>query len=197
MNGCGEKNISSLPYYNTPDFTPSWVSSTDAEKMHSISDFKFTDQDGNTFSSNEVKDKIYLADFFFTKCPGICPSMTKNLLKIQNAFGNFDDVRILSYSVMPENDSVKALKEYEMNYGIKNHFWYLLTGSTSDIYNLARRSYFVEKNAGFNSDSTEFLHTENIILIDKKGHIRGIYNGTLALDMERIINDINILLIEN
>jgi protein SCO1/2 len=119
--------------------------------------------------------------------------MTKNLLKLQNKFEYDNDIKIISHSVMPQSDSVQSLKNYEKTFNIKNGMWYLVTGNTSDIYEIARRSYFAEEKAGYNSDSTEFLHTEHVLLVDKNGHLRGIYNGTLALDAERMIEDISIL----
>ncbi len=190
---CGSNKVSELPYYDKPDFTPLWVNNQEAEGLHEISDFSFTDQDGKQITKETIKGKIYLANFFFTTCPGICPTMTKNLLKIQNTFVNDDDIKIISHSVMPWSDSVGNLKNYEKTFSIKNGKWYLVTGKTSEIYELARRSYYAEEKAGYNSDSTEFLHTEHILLVDKNGHLRGIYNGTLALDAERMIDDIKIL----
>jgi len=191
--GCSGNRVSELPYYNSPDFTPLWVSKSDAEKLHKIADFSFTDQDGKRVTAGDLRGKIHVANFFFTTCPGICPTMTNNLLKLQKEFGKSDDLKLVSYSVMPWSDSVSSLKNYEKNFNIKNGMWYLLTGSTSEIYELARRSYFAEEKAGYNSDSTEFLHTEHVLLVDKNGHLRGIYNGTLALDAERMIEDIKIL----
>lgn len=193
ISGCSGNKISELPYYDTPDFTPLWISNNDAERMHKISDFRFTDQDGKPVSGDVLRGKIHVANFFFTTCPGICPAMTKNLMKIQKEFSNSDDIKLVSYSVMPWIDSTVLLKNYEKTFEIKNGMWYLLTGSTSDIYELARKSYFAEEKAGYNSDSTEFLHTEHVLLVDKNGHLRGIYNGTLPLDAERMIEDIKIL----
>lgn len=191
--GCGKDAPGELPYYNTPDFSPLWLSQTEAEKIHTISDFSFTNQDGKQVNRNSINGKIYLANFFFTVCPGICPTMTRNLLKVQQAFSTEDDVKLISYSVMPWADTTAALKSYEKSFNIQNGKWELLNGKTSEIYELARKSYFAEEEAGYNSDSTEFLHTEHVLLIDKKGHIRGVYNGTLPLDSDRMIEDIKIL----
>lgn len=191
--GCSSNNVSELPYYDKPDFTPQWVSDKQAEMLHEISAFSFIDQDGKPVTNKELEGKIYLANFFFTTCPGICPAITKNLLKVQKEFSGDNDIRIISHSVMPWSDSVTALKNYEKTFNIKNGMWYLVTGKTAEIYELARKSYFAEEKAGFNSDSTEFLHTEHVLLVDKSGHLRGIYNGTIALDAERMINDIKIL----
>lgn len=191
--GCAENKVSELPYYDKPDFTPLWVNNNEAEKLHKISDFCFTDQDGRKITRENLNGKIYLANFFFTTCPGICPTITRNLLKVQNAFITDNDIKIISHTVMPWSDSISSLKNYEKTFSIKNGMWYLVTGNTSEIYELARKSYYAEEKAGYNSDSTEFLHTEHVLLIDRNGHLRGIYNGTIALDAERMIEDIKIL----
>lgn len=190
---CSDQMVSEVPYYDKPDFTPVWTSSKEADELHKVSDFKFTDQDMNEVTGGMLKGKIYAVNFFFTSCPGICPSMTRNLLRFQNAFAQDEDIKIISHTVMPEVDTREKLKEYEKNFGIINDKWFLVRGSTSDIYSIARKSYFAEEKAGYNSDSTEFLHSENVILIDRQGHIRGIYKGTLALDIQRMIEDVNIL----
>lgn len=192
-------NTGELPYYNTPDFTPLWLSKDDVSKqnIHKISDFNFTDQDGMQLTKESLNGKIYAANFFFTTCPGICPTMTRNMLKVQEAFSTNENFALVSYSVMPWADSVAALKSYEKTFGIQNGKWHLLTGSTSEIYRLARQSYFAEEVSGYNSDSTEFLHTEHILLVDKQGHLRGVYNGTLPLEIERMTDDIRVLMKED
>jgi len=195
ITGCSSEKANELPYYITPELTPEWMSSKEAESknIHKVADFEFTDQNGQKVNNSGFKGKIYLANFFFTTCPGICPTMTRNLLKVQEHFKNENDVMFISHSVMPSVDSISSLKAYETNFKIDSSKWRLVTGKTSKIYEMARRSYFAEEEAGYNSDSTEFLHTEHVVLVDKKGHIRGIYNGTLPLDMDRIISDINLL----
>lgn len=187
-----------LPYYNTPDFTPVWANKKEVvtKITHSINDFSFTDQDGKIISHNNIKGKIHVANFFFSKCSSICPKMTANFETLQKTFATNDDVVLLSYSIMPRADSVQQLKKYALKYGVNPARWHLLTGSQSAIYLLARQSYFAEEQIGFAKDSTEFLHTEHFILVDKQSHIRGIYNGTLPLETERLKEDINILLKE-
>jgi len=190
---CGEKNVSELPYYDTPDFSPLWLDDDETSGIHKVGNFSITDQDGKAVSDENFSGKIYIANFFFTTCPGICPKMTGNLKKVQSAFINDDDIKLISFSVMPWVDSVSRLKEYENSFSLKNGKWYLATGKTSDIYNLARKSFFAEEEAGFNADSTEFLHTEHVLLVDKNGHLRGVYNGTLPLEIDRMIEDVEIL----
>jgi len=193
QSGCKNHPDASLPYYNTPDFTPHWsAQSVD----HQISNFSFIDQDGFTISNETINNKIHVANFFFSSCISICPKMTVNLASLQKEFANNDNVVLLSYSVMPWKDSVARLKKYAAKYGIRENKWHLLTGSTEKIYSLARKSYFAEEQTGFTKDSTEFLHTEHFILVDQHGYIRGIYNGTLALETERLRDDIRLLLKE-
>jgi protein SCO1/2 len=186
---------SRLPFYNQADFTPEWIISNDPaySGIHKIADFNLEDQNGNYITNAILKDKIYVADFFFTLCPGICPKMTTNMTRIQEEFEEDDSIKLLSHSVMPWADSVSVLKAYADLKGIDNEKWHLLTGPQEEIYNLARQSYFAEKEIGLDKDSDKFLHTENFILIDGKGRIRGVYNGTLALEMTHLITDIRTL----
>jgi len=189
-----------LPYYNTADFTPHWIDNKEMIKKeidHQIGDFSFTDQDGNAVSDEMIHGKIHVANFFFTTCSSICPRMTVNLKAVQKAFEKNDDVVLLSFSVTPWIDSVSRLKKFADKYSIQTGKWRLLTGSTNSIYSLARQSYFAEEETGYNKDSSEFLHTEHFILVDKQGYIRGIYNGTLPLEAQRLKDDIDLLLKED
>ncbi len=185
-----------LPYYNTPDFTPLFLSSPKevAEKInHTIRPFSFTNQEGKLITEENIDGKIHVANFIFTSCGSICPVMTKHMKLLQNEFKNSQGVVILSYSVTPWIDSVARLKDYAGRNEINSPNWHLLTGAKGEIYKLARQSYFAEEDLGFTKDSTEFLHTEHILLIDKTRRIRGIYNGTLQLEIEQLIKDIKLL----
>ncbi len=184
-----------LPYYNTADLTPNWYTKKqlDTLKLHKISDFSFIDQEGKKVSNETVKGKIYVANFFFTICPSICPTMTQNLLTVQSTFKNDTDILMLSHSVMPKTDTVAQLKKYANRWKIDSQRWHLLTGEKDEIYALARQSYFAEKEIGLQKDKNEFLHTENAFLIDKNGNIRGVYNATLPLDIENLVKDIKVL----
>jgi protein SCO1/2 len=190
-----QSQIENLPYYNTAEFTPKWYTKKqlDTLKLHKIADFSFIDQDGIKVSSGNVKGKIYVANFFFTICPSICPTMTKNLLVVQNTFKNDPDILMLSHSVMPTTDTVAQLKKYANRWKIDSQRWHLLSGEKDKIYSLARQSYFAEKEIGLQKDKNEFLHTENAFLIDKNGYIRGVYNATLPLDIENLVKDIQVL----
>jgi len=195
-SACSHKNR--LPYYNAAAFTPLWIGKGNfsLDTLHRVAAFRFTDQAGNTVANKTFQDKIYVANFFFTACPGICPKMTNQLMKVQKAFIDNDRVMLLSHSVMPWADSVSRLKDFARLHGISYPKWRLATGRQSEIYQLARQSYFAEEVAGFSRDSTDFVHTEHCLLVDKRGHLRGLYNGTLELEIDRMIVDIRILLEE-
>ena len=201
LMGCRQQAADkALPYYNAPDFTPIFLSdSKSAEKTinHTIGKFALTNQDGQAFSENNVKGKIQVANFFFTGCGSICPGMMSKLRKLNSESAKDKDIVFLSFSVTPWRDSVSRLREYANANKIITPNWHLLTGLKADIYTLARRSYFAEEALGFTKDSTDFLHTEHVLLVDKTGRIRGIYNGTLDLDMEQLSKDIKVLKAED
>lgn len=195
--GCSQKKKpETLPFFNTPDFTPHWISKDDPDysKIHKIDEFTFTDQNGNIVTNQTFKGKIYVANFFFTVCPGICPLMTENMVSLQEKYISNKDVLLLSHTVTPWIDTVEQLKKYAIDNVIKDDKYHIVTGEQEDIYSLARTSYFVEKEIGMEVSSDEFLHSENFLLIDRQGRIRGIYNGTNTDDLKRLEEDIDILL---
>jgi protein SCO1/2 len=195
---CGSCKQHRLPFYNTADFTPLWPGEQKFQEdtLHRIAAFRFTDQAGKLITNETFQGKIYVANFFFTACPGICPKMTSQLNKVQNFFSHRDDVMLLSHSVMPWADSISQLAGFARLHQIKYPQWRLSTGKQSEIYQLARQSYFAEEVAGYTRDSTSFVHTEHCLLVDKHGHLRGVYNGTLELEIDRMIADIQLLLEE-
>ena len=184
-----------LPIYNPSDFVPELVEKNlqNKSEFHTVSDFNLLNQNGDTITQKDYENKIYVADFFFTSCRTICPIMTNNMSKIQQEFIDDDSVMLLSLSVTPEIDNVSVLRDYANKKKVNDHKWNVTTGNKKHIYELARKSYFavVERGDGGLQD---FIHTPNFILIDKKKQIRGIYDGTNNEDVERIINDIKILL---
>lgn len=184
-----------LPFINKPDFTPEWINANDPayKNIHTIPAFSFTDQDGKTITQKDVEGKIYVADFIFTRCGSICPVMTTNMATLQQHYKNDDEVLLLSHSVTPKMDSVAVLKRYAEAKGIISSKWHLLTGNEDQIYAIAKKQYFAGDTIGYYQTGNEFLHTENFILVDKHRRIRGVYNGTLALEMERLIDDITTL----
>lgn len=184
-----------LPYYNTSQFDPYFLNSLEAEKQinHVIDDFKMTDQHNQTITQKDIEGKIHIANFFFTSCGSICPKMTNNLITVEDKFRNEKDIVLLSYTVTPWQDSVPALKNFAKKYKITASNWHLLTGKKEEIYKLARQSYFAEENIGFAKDTSEFMHTEHLLLVDKNKKIRGIYNATLQLEIQQLIKDVIIL----
>lgn len=201
LMGCDSKlkSTETLPFYNTADFTAEWITPDENcyKTIHTIRSFAMQDQLGHVFTSDSLKGKVYVANFFFTTCPSICPKMVSNLTVLQNSFAHSPAVELVSFSVMPWVDSVGRLNEYGKSHAVNPAKWHLLTGDREKIYALGRTAYFAEKGQGLLKDSTEFLHTESMLLIDKKARIRGIYNATQPDDITRITDDINILLNES
>ncbi len=198
--GCSKKSemqsrVDSLPYYSEASFTPHWFNkeSDSLATFHSIPSFSLTSQEGATITEADLDNKIYVANFFFTTCPGICPRMTDNLKIVQEEFLDDDNVLLLSHSVTPDIDSASVLKAYAQKRKIVSDKWLLLTGDRDQIYNLGRQSYFVEENLGEEKSNDDFLHTENFILVDKNKHIRGIYNGLNKTSVQQLIADIKTL----
>ena len=189
-------NLVALPYYNEPDFTPIFIkdkSEINEKVTHTINDFQFLNQDSVFINQKIIDGKIHVANFIFTSCGNICPTMTRNLKMVNDSLSNDTNLVFLSYSVTPWIDKPSVLKRYIEHHDIHNKNWQFLTGAKGDIYKLARQSYFAEEDLGFSKDSAEFLHTEHFILVDKSKRIRGIYNGTLTLEMQHLIEDIKTL----
>lgn len=190
-----KNRVATLPFYDEATFTPNWMATNDdrLDTFHRISPFKLTNQEGDFVTEQTFKDKIYVVDFFFTICPGICPKMTANMMGLQEEFINDNEVMLLSHSVTPERDSVPVLKQYAENKGILSSKWHLVTGTQQEIYKLGRKDYFVEESLGLDKAEDEFLHTENFVLVDKNRHIRGIYNGLNKASISHLIADIKTL----
>jgi len=188
-----------LPYYSEATFTPQWLKSNDPilDTFHTVAPFSLTNQDGQTVTNETFDNKIYVVDFFFTVCPGICPRMMDNMGGLQDEFSDDEGVSFLSHSVTPEYDSVPILKAYAEERGVISGKWHLVTGERDEIYTLGRKSYFVEEDLGVKREVDEFLHTENFVLIDQNRHIRGIYNGLNKASLKHLIDDVNFLLMED
>ncbi len=162
------------------------------KKYHRIADFSLINQNGETITQENYKDKMYIADFFFTTCPTICPIMTKNMADIQEKIKNESDVMLLSHSVTPEIDSVAQLKKYALEKGVDDTKWNLVTGDKKHIYELARKSYMAVKTNG-DGGPFDMIHTENFILVDKERRVRGFYDGTDTKEIERLLQDLEVL----
>ena len=187
------KPIEVLPIYQPAEVNEKLVDSSiiHVAKYHKISDFKLTNQNGKEITQANYKDKIYVADFFFTTCQDICPVMTKNMYQLQEELKNDNEVLLLSHTVIPEVDTVEQLKDYAIENNVDDSKWNLLTGDKKQIYELARKSYLAVEDSSFND--FDMIHTENFMLIDKEKQIRGFYDGTNSEEINRLLKDIEIL----
>ncbi|MEO0527904.1 MAG: SCO family protein [Bacteroidota bacterium] len=184
-----------LPVYNPTDINPLLVDGSlqNVGKGHTVLDFSLVNQNGDTITQEDYENTVYVTDFIFTRCPSICPIMTNNMGKLQNKFLENDRVKLLSLSVTPEMDSVPVLRAYADRNKVLDFKWNIVTGDKKHIYELARKSYFTVADEG-DGGLQDFIHTEKFVLVDTKKQIRGIYDGTNANEMERLIQDIETLL---
>lgn len=185
INACN--NSKTLPIYGERQV----VNGKDTV-YQTIPAFKFINQYGDSISSKNVDGKIYVADFFFTSCPSICPIMQRNMLKVYDAFKSIDDVKILSYTIDPKYDSVPVLKKYADRLGISGNSWWLLQGKKDSTYELAEKHFLVSVK----KDSTVaggYIHQGYFVLIDKQKRIRGSYDGTNEQQVSQLIEDIKTL----
>lgn len=193
-----ESRESSLPYYVSEQLTPEWMSddAVNDSSMHRIADFKLTNQRGEGVSSRTLRGRISIAHFFFTRCAGVCPKTQPNLARVLKKFPDDARVQVLSHSVKPEDDSVAQLVAYAAEHHVSDQRWNFLTGSRGEIERLAKDSYFANLNDGRSYGVSDLVHTETVFLVDPHGRIRGVYNGTLELDMNRLVEDIRVLMKE-
>lgn len=186
----GVHHFTKLPVYGEKE-----LSSGGDTLFHTIPDFSFTNQDGKNITQEYYKDKIYVADFFFTTCPSICPKMSSSLGKIQEKFKAQRDVKLVSFTVNPENDSVEVLKDYAKKFMVNSSKWNLLTGSKMEIYELGVKGYLVPASEDALAPGG-FLHSEYLMLIDKEKRIRGFYDGTNEAAVDSLIGEIIVLMQE-
>lgn len=175
------KGINSLPVY--------W----------SVPEFQLIADDGKPFGSERLKGKIWVAEFFFASCAGICPIMNQNMMEVQKAFADNPDVFIVSITVDPQNDTPKILREYRQNFDAIEGKWFFLTGDKKTIYQLARHGFKLaaeEVPPQEEGGPTDFIHSDRFVLVDRKGRIRGFYNGTEKSDVRKLIDDVHKLLLE-
>jgi len=162
---------------------------------HTIPDFSFVNQDNQTITNKNYEGKIYVADFFFTTCPTICPIMKKQMLRVYEKFKENPKVGILSHSIDPRHDSVQVLKEYAARLGVKSKMWNFVTGEKTKIYEIGEKSYYV--TAGEDSTAAGgIIHSGAFILVDTKRRVRGVYDGTKETDVTKLLKDIDLLLNE-
>lgn len=183
-----------LQVYQPSMVNPELVDSTIQykRKYHTVADFSLVNQNGRTITQKDYEEKIYIADFFFTTCPTICPIMTKNMVEIQDRIQNDTVVKLLSHTVTPEIDSVAQLKKYAIEKGVDDTKWNLVTGDKKQIYELARKSYLAVQSDG-DGGQYDMIHTENFILVDKEKRIRGFYDGTKSEEIDILMKDLETL----
>lgn len=188
------KPVKSLPIYTPSMVNPELVDTTiqHIANEHFISDFSFTNQNGKKITQKDYEGKIYVADFFFTTCPSICPIMADNMVWLQDQIKDNPEIMLLSHSVTPDIDSVPVLKAYAERKGVIDAKWNLVTGDKKDIYYIARKSYLAVKT-GKPEEMYDMVHTENFVLIDKKRRVRGFYDGTKREEVEKLLEDIKYL----
>jgi protein SCO1/2 len=183
-----------LPIYQPNMVSFQLVDSTvqHVKRFHKIKDFSLVNQNGEKVTNENYRDKIYIADFFFTTCQGICPIMKENMIILQDEYKDDDQVYLLSHTVTPEIDTKEVLKKYSLEKGVIDSKWNLVTGDKKQIYNLARKSYLVAEDVE-ESELFEMIHTENFVLVDPERRIRGFYDGTDQESMNALIYDIKVL----
>ncbi|MFM7078770.1 MAG: SCO family protein [Bacteroidota bacterium] len=184
----GENDYERLLIYGPKDPAPNGVDTV----YHKIAPFILTDHYGAAFSSKNLDDKIFVAEFFFATCKTICPKMTMQMKRVQEAYADDSEISLVSYTVNPAADSVPVLAAYAQKHGARKNKWFFLTGDKKVIYDLARTSYLVAAGDGDGSEH-DFIHTQNLVLIDKEMRIRGYYDGTDYQEVNRLIDEIKVL----
>ena len=191
-----------LPFINPVDVNSEMVDSSllRVGYGHKIGRFEFRNQNNKLVTDSDVKNKIYVAEYFFTTCKSICPIMNSQMKRVQEKFSNNADFKILSFTVDPETDTVAQMKRYAKEHGANDNQWYFLTGEKKALYELARQSFFVLKPAeaqNLGDAGSDFIHTNNFVLVDRKGRIRVYYDGTSQKEVSNLIRDINKLFQED
>ena len=185
-----------LPVYNPSDVDPRLVEPAlrTQGRNHRVANYHMVDQFGRDFALKDHQGQVVVANFFFTTCPSICIDMAAQFRLLQDRWKNEAGVVLLSHSVMPEVDTGQTLLNYAKAQGALDGKWYLLTGNPDTLQHIARRQYLAVQLEGESEDDHAFIHTENVILLDAGSRIRGYYNGTDSLDMQRLSDDIALLL---
>lgn len=180
------------PNHLLPYFGPKNALKLNDTMYHRVPAFSFVNQFGETTDTATVEGKIYVSEFFFTTCHSICPIMNTNMIEVYKTFKNDNDVLILSHTVDPETDSVLILKQYADAHGVNDKRWLFVTGNKPELYSIARKGYLLDASEG-NGGEDDFVHTQNFALIDKARNIRGFYDGTDSIEVQRLIKDIKLL----
>ena len=195
---CEQSKISNLPIYGRKVITETII---DEEikidtSDHTISNFSFINQNGKIVNNSTFNNSIYIADFFFTSCPTICPLMKSEMMRVYKKYENEENVKFLSHTINPNYDNVERLKEYSKKFNINSNKWHFVTGDINEIYEIGFKSYMVISSEDSLSPGG-FLHSGAFLLVDKNRKIRGVYDGTNKVDINKLIDEIPILLNEN
>jgi protein SCO1/2 len=185
----GHNNFKRLPYVG-----PYELSASGDTVYHKIPSFTFRNQEGKIISDKDLEGKVFIANFFFATCKTVCPKMNEQVHRIQEALKDNKDVRILSFTVDPQDDSVEALADYAKLMKADNSKWWFLTGEKDSIYSLAREGFLVPASLG--SEARDFFHSQDLILVDKEKRMRGIYDGLESAEVDTLIDEIKVLLQE-
>ncbi|WP_242927070.1 SCO family protein [Pontibacter vulgaris] len=189
----GEHHFTLKTYFPEVDDSGEALIDTKGDTIfHQVPSFKFVSQQGQSITEKQLAGGIYVANFFFATCPDVCKKMSSQMVRVQEAFENNPSVKLVSYTVNPEHDSVEVLANYAAMYGAMPGKWFFLTGEREKIYELAKKGFYlpVQQVAG----QQDFIHSEKFMLVDKEQHVRGIYDGTDPAEVDRLITEINVLL---
>ena len=185
------QQVRELPYFEPIEKGAAGLK--DSAGRHLVSDFSLINQNGDTIHRADFSNSVTVVDFFFTRCQGICPKMTTQMQRVYEKFKGNSGVKMISHTVNPENDSVPVLLEYAKHYKADAAQWNFVTADKVQLYNLARKSYLISDTQG-DGGKEDFVHSQNFALIDHAGHIRGVYDGTDSVEVNRLIVEINVLL---
>lgn len=183
-------------YKPLPIYFPNGIEDSSSDgKQHVIPAFSLTDQAGKPFTEAQLAGKIVIADFIFTRCQTICPQMTSQLKRVQEAFANDKDIVLVSHTVDPEYDTTSVLSDYAKQYGAQYGKWFMLHGPKDKLYWLARKGYVLPVQDG-DGGPEDFVHSDKIVLVDKLGRIRGFYSGTDPLKVDTLMIETRLLMQE-
>jgi protein SCO1/2 len=189
LRGKDEKALRELPY-----FGPGKSGAiTKRDSLHHVLPFDLTNQFGEKFNADSVRNEVFVAEFFFTTCKTICPVMNRNLVKIHEKYAGHPKFRMLSFTVDPETDDASQLKKYSESLGVSGRQWIFLTGPKAELYHAARRSFLLDNSLPATAPDEDFVHTQNVALVDREGFIRGIYDATDTAEVHRLGQDIMLL----
>jgi protein SCO1/2 len=187
----GQHDVSTVPYFGPREAVQQPNGTTDTI-YHKIPAYTFDGHNGRKVDNNTFNNSVYVADFIFTTCAEICPKMSTQLMRVQNEFKEFENVKFLTHTVNPKHDTVEVMKNYAEQYGAMDGKWFFVTGDKKEIYDIARYGYFLDVRDGDGGEH-DFIHSQDLILVDQNGHIRGIYDGTESFKVNDLIKDIRAL----